>query len=67
MVIHLLGTVIATVTAVRVFATDIRSITRRALGAGVRVGAASLREEHHRTVWRVPDDLPTGSRSGEEA
>ncbi|MFG2222509.1 hypothetical protein [Streptomyces sp. NPDC048644] len=37
---------LALITAVRVFAPDMRHLTRRLLRAGVRVGAAALVEDH---------------------
>ncbi|MFE3179447.1 hypothetical protein ACFXKR_00915 [Streptomyces violascens] len=36
--------VLAGATALRVFAADVRTLSRRVLGAGVRVGAAELAE-----------------------
>ncbi|MFJ2172823.1 MULTISPECIES: hypothetical protein [unclassified Streptomyces] len=39
-------------TAARVFAPDLRCLTRRLLRAGVRVGAAALVEDHHRAAAR---------------
>ncbi|MFE3829792.1 hypothetical protein [Streptomyces sp. NPDC059092] len=39
-------------TAVRVFAPDLRRLTRCLLRAGVRVGAAALVEDHHRAGAR---------------
>jgi hypothetical protein len=40
-------------TAVRVFASDLRYLTRRVLRAGVRVGAAALMEDRHRSDPRA--------------
>ncbi|MFE4368302.1 hypothetical protein ACFRMN_08640 [Streptomyces sp. NPDC056835] len=41
-------------TAVRVFASDLRHLTRRLLRAGVRVGAAALIEDRHHGAPRAP-------------
>ncbi|MEU8727644.1 hypothetical protein [Streptomyces antimycoticus] len=39
------GFVLAAAAAVRVFAPDVAAVLRRLLGAGVRVGAATLMEQ----------------------
>ncbi|GAA0290023.1 hypothetical protein GCM10010302_30590 [Streptomyces polychromogenes] len=51
---------LALAAAGRAFAPDVRSLLRRLLGAGVRVGAASLVEQ--REAAR-PEALDEGSRS----
>ncbi|PVE11113.1 hypothetical protein OIE62_36990 [Streptomyces scopuliridis] len=55
-------------TAVRVFASDLRYLTRRLLRAGVRVGAAALIEDHHRGAPRAPrTEVLTPAAHDEEA
>ncbi|MFI6730138.1 hypothetical protein [Streptomyces atratus] len=44
MVVHELFVALAVVTALRVFAPDVRALTRRLLSAGVRIGATQLLE-----------------------
>lgn len=47
--------VLASAAAARAYASDVRALMRRLLGAGVRVGAASLIERRHPTL---PTALP---------
>jgi hypothetical protein len=49
-------------TALRVFAADIRSLSRRILGAGVRVGAAELAELRSRHAARPAQQPRQGRR-----
>ncbi|WP_406447418.1 hypothetical protein OG782_01195 [Streptomyces sp. NBC_00876] len=53
-------------TAVRVFAPDLRSLSRRALGAGVRAGATALMEDHRRRS-AYPAQVVVDADSTEEA
>ncbi|MEV6420973.1 hypothetical protein [Streptomyces sp. NPDC051662] len=55
-------------TAVRVFASDLRYLTRRLLRAGVRVGAAALIEDRHHGAPRAPrKEVLTPAAHDEEA
>ncbi|MEU0278688.1 hypothetical protein ACIOGX_02540 [Streptomyces sp. NPDC088147] len=55
-------------TAARVFASDLRYLTRRLLRAGVRVGAAALIEDRHRGAPRAPrTEVLTPASHDEEA
>ncbi|MFF3343237.1 hypothetical protein [Streptomyces flavidovirens] len=47
-------------TAVRVFAPDLRHLTRRLLRAGVRVGAAALIEDRSRGTLQSEALVPVG-------
>ncbi|MFD7336367.1 hypothetical protein ACFV98_10215 [Streptomyces violascens] len=49
-------------TALRVFAADIRSLSRRVLGTGVRVGAAGLAELRSRHAARPAEQPRQGRR-----
>ncbi|MGW7369476.1 hypothetical protein ACWGI8_40180 [Streptomyces sp. NPDC054841] len=55
--------VLAIAAAARAYAPDVRAFTRRLLGAGVRVGAASLIEQRHPTC---PPALPDADGPDEE-
>lgn len=52
------------VTVLRVFAPDLRALTRAMLRAGVRVGAAALVEEHRRPL-EPRESLAPASRDEE--
>ncbi|MCB5911835.1 hypothetical protein [Streptomyces pinistramenti] len=52
------------ITALRVFAPDLRHLTRRLLRAGVRVGAAALVEDHRATA--LPHEARTPAAWDEE-
>ncbi|MFF4183388.1 hypothetical protein ACFYZ9_09370 [Streptomyces sp. NPDC001691] len=54
--------VLAGATAVRVFAADLRTLSRRLLGAGVRVGAAELAELRSRHAARPAERPRQGHR-----
>ena len=54
--------VLAGATALRVFAADARALSRRLLGAGVRVGAAELAELRSRHTARPEEQTRQGRR-----
>lgn len=56
------GLVLASAAAARAFAPDVRSGLRRLLGAGVRVGAATLIERQESAARPEPTGLDEGGR-----
>ncbi|TVL90539.1 hypothetical protein [Streptomyces sp. SAJ15] len=59
---------VSLITAARVFAADARILLGRVLGAGVRIGAASLVERHQEPARRQPArqrsvDPPPGAQA----
>ncbi|MFF9870520.1 hypothetical protein ACF1G0_35020 [Streptomyces sp. NPDC013953] len=63
MTVHDALTAVVVGTALRVFAPDVRTLVRRALSAGVRVGAAGLVENTSRTARTTA--LPSALRDEE--
>lgn len=57
---------LAVLTAVRVFAPDVRALTRRLLTAGVRIGATELLTEAREAAAPTAAVLPHSSPRGEE-
>ncbi|MDT0347142.1 hypothetical protein [Streptomyces litchfieldiae] len=56
--------VVTLLLVLRVFGPDLLSLLRRVLGAGVRVGAAALAEQHHRSMTTARGTVSL--REGEE-
>jgi hypothetical protein len=52
------GLLLALAAAARAYAPDVRTLMRRLLGAGVRVGAATLMERHHPTPPAARPHVP---------
>ncbi|MFD6532162.1 hypothetical protein [Streptomyces sp. NPDC060184] len=65
MTVHDLLSVLVVPTVLRVFAPDVRALTRRLLRAGVRIGATELLTEPHEASAPATAAQPPLSRRGE--